>query len=202
MPFFLSSAARIRAVDALLLPIRTTPGSLMIADSAFNPLVVFTNVLMSDADSSGFSSSNALSDTPAMATGVATYWALRENNGTVIVQGDCGQRIKIAAGGISKPSSTITVNGNHSGTFLPRVPVTLVNLNNATHNIYSVVASGGATYFPATDTTVIPIAESLDNPLYSSFTWTHIHVGEAGLDNLNIMEDQLVRVTSFRVTVR
>ena len=200
MPLFLTTEARNRAVDGLTYPIRTTGGNqggtLQILDSQDIPLVTFSNVKMLPA-SSGVATSTTIADTPATFGGTAAKWTLKENNDTLIISGDVGQRFKLID--VNKAAGTVKVRGNKTAIFTDKINVTLHNNTDTTLNIYTLLGSPGSSYDSNLDETTIFIGENIS--IYTG-TWTHIHTGEAGLDNLSIAEDQIVRLPVLRITIR
>jgi len=200
MPLFLTPEARNRAVDGLTFPIRTTggnqAGTLQILDNGDVPLVTFQNVKMFPA-SGGVANSTTIADTPATFGGTAVKWMLKENNGTLIISGDVGQRFKLID--VNKAAGTVKVKGNKTAIFTDKINVTLHNNTNTTLNVYTLLGAPGSSYDSTLDETTIFIGENIS--IYTG-TWTHIHTGEAGLDNVLIAEDQIVRLPVLRITIR
>lgn len=199
MPMQLSTAAKNRAADAIVQPIKTADGTLRLK-AGTTVVVSFTPVRFSAAASNGVVTADAIAPKDATAAGVVNVWELLDNTAALIASGVAGQRYQITS--LDRVNSKVNVTGDLTSVFAARSNVTLHNKNDTTQNVYVTVDNAGPTYDSVANVTTIPIFEDLNAPPYSTLNWTHIHVGEVGLDNNNINVDQRVTVDSFKITVR
>lgn len=198
MPFSLSLTARQRGANGVVQPLQSVQGKLrLLADNTL--IVEFPTLQFSTADSSGFVNATGLGLANAVASGVVNKWRILDNSNNEVMSGDGGQRHKILSE--NRSQSWVTISGNHTSTFTSRARATLHNRNNLNHNVYLRLAPVASEYNSANDTTRIYFYENLADSAYSSFVWTHVHIGELGLDNANIVEDQVVQVNNLRFAI-
>lgn len=199
MPMNLSTSAKNRAADGIVQPIAAADGTLQIRQGG-TVLVSFSPVRFPNPASNGTTTSAAINPADATASGVADNWRLLDSLNAEIANGVAGQRYGIIS--IDRGPDTIRVAGNRTTVFTPRANVTLHNKNDTTQNVYVTVDNAGSSYDSITDTTTINIFEDLAAPPYDTKTWTHIHVGELGMDNTNIQMDQRVSIDNFSITIK
>lgn len=193
----LSVPARQRAASAIVSTIAGNGKLRLFQGSTL--LVQFDSVSFGAPDSSGYIGASGIPSSMAVATGYVDRWELLDGSNDLVASGTAGQRHRIVTE--NRSQSWVIVNGMLNGIYTPRINVTLHNKNNFSHNVYLRLNSIGSEYDSGFNVTKIYFHEDLSSSEYSPLLWTHIHVGELGMDNAYVIEDQVVTVNYIRFTV-